>query len=84
MTVTLSEETQRLIQRRMTESGVTSADRLVRLALETLDGVDAGYIEDLDPATQAAIEQATEEIERGEGRPWDEVRAELTKRYLGK
>ena len=83
MAVTLNEETQRLIERRMAQSGVTSADRIVQLALESLDdGVDAGFLEDLDSETLAAIERGNEEADRGEGRPWEDVREELRKKYL--
>ena len=38
--------------------------------------------EELDEDTLAAIDEAEAQYERGEGRPWEEVREELRTKYL--
>lgn len=83
MAVSLNEETLRLIEDRMSRFGVKSADNLVRVALETLDGVEAGFLEDLDEETQSAILEGDAAIERGEGIPWEEARETLRRKLLG-
>jgi predicted transcriptional regulator len=82
MAITLSPETQRLIEERMKQTGLDTADELVRLALQTLDQVRGEDFEDLDPETQAAIEEGLAQADRGEGRPWEEVREELRARFI--
>jgi Arc/MetJ-type ribon-helix-helix transcriptional regulator len=81
MSLTLSAETQKLIEERMTRGGYSSPDELVRDALNLLDHVEDE--EQLDEETLAAIDQAEEEIDRGECRDWEEVKAELRAKYLG-
>jgi predicted transcriptional regulator len=82
MAIVLSTETQKLIEQRMKETGVDTADELVRVALQTLDQVQGDDFEDLDPATQAALEEGLAQAARGEGRPWEEVREELRARFI--
>jgi hypothetical protein len=84
MPISLSAETQKLIEQRMKERGVSTADELVRVALQTLDQVRGEPFEDLDPQTQAAIEDALSQSDRGEGRAWDEVREMIRARFIGK
>ena len=82
MTIEISSETQKLLEDRMKRGGFANPDAAVKAALETLGEVEGDAIEDLDPETQAAIEQAEAESARGEGRPWEEVSAELRARFL--
>jgi predicted transcriptional regulator len=82
MAIVLSEETQKLIEQRLRESGLDTADELVRVALQTLDQVRGEDFEDLDEATRAAIEEGLAQADRGEGRPWAEVREELRARFI--
>jgi Arc/MetJ-type ribon-helix-helix transcriptional regulator len=82
MPVSLTPETQRLIEERMKQDGFASADELVRVALQTLDQVRGGDYDELDAETRAAIEQAEAQFARGEARPWEEVRAELRARFI--
>ena len=84
MTISLTTETQRLIEERMKRAGFASADELVRVALQTLDQVRGDDYDELDAETRAAIEQGEAEYERGEGRPWEEVREELRARFIKK
>jgi Arc/MetJ-type ribon-helix-helix transcriptional regulator len=39
--------------------------------------------EEVDEETLAAIEEGDAQLDRGEGRPWEEVREELRAKYLG-
>ena len=78
MTISLSPETQRLIEERMKRDGYPTADDVVRAALELLDQQD-----ELDDETLAAIDRAEEQIERGEYRDWKGVSSELRRKYLG-
>jgi Arc/MetJ-type ribon-helix-helix transcriptional regulator len=84
MTITLSPETQKLLEEHMKMGGFQSADALVRVALETMDQleVEGEAIEELDEETQAAIERGEAEADRGETRPLSEVAAELRAKYL--
>ena len=82
MSVSLSAETQKLIEQRMRETGVSTADELVRVALQTLDQVRRQPFDDLDLDTQAAIEEGLAQADRGEGRPWEEVREEIRMRFI--
>jgi predicted transcriptional regulator len=82
--VSLSAETQRMIEERMKETGVGTPDELVQIALQTLRQIRGENFEDLDPATQAAIEEGLSQADRGETRPWDEVRKEIQTRFIDK
>jgi Arc/MetJ-type ribon-helix-helix transcriptional regulator len=82
MNITLSPQTQKLLEVQMRKYGYASPDDAVRTALERLDEEEGEFIEDLDPETQAAIEEGLAQAERGEGRPWPEVREELRARFI--
>lgn len=82
MAISLSEETQRLIEEQMRETGVNTADELVRVALQTLHQTQSEDFEQLEPATRAAIEEGLAQAERGEGLPWEEVREKLRARFI--
>jgi hypothetical protein len=81
--VSLNAETQRLIEQRMKETGASSPDdELVRLALQTLDQVRGEAFEALNPATRAALEDGLAQADRGETRPWEDVRPTLRARFI--
>lgn len=82
MTISLNAETQKLIEKRMRETGVSTPDELVQVALQTLDQITGVDVQDLDPETQAAISEGLEQADRGDIRPWQEVREELRKRFI--
>ncbi|HEX5244099.1 MAG TPA: hypothetical protein VFW23_12615, partial [Tepidisphaeraceae bacterium] len=67
MAISLSAETQRLIEEQMRETGVNTADELVRVALQTLHQTRGDSFEALDSTTRAAIEEGLAQAERGEG-----------------
>jgi Arc/MetJ-type ribon-helix-helix transcriptional regulator len=80
MNVTLSPQTQKLLEERMKEGDYASPDDIIRVALETLEGE---AIEDLDPQTLEAIDRAEAQAERGEGISIDQARAELRRKHPG-
>jgi len=82
MTITLTPQTQKLVEERMKRGGFATPDDLVRIALETLDRVEGEAYEDLDDDARQAIERAEAQSARGEGRPWEDVKAELRARFL--
>jgi Arc/MetJ-type ribon-helix-helix transcriptional regulator len=82
MTITLSPETQKLLEERMKQGGFESPDMVVRVALETLDQIEGEALQDLDEETQAALVEAEAQADRGEVRPWEELKAELRAKYL--
>jgi len=84
MTISLTPETQKLLDSQMKKGNFSTPDDAVRLALVTLDQVRGENIEDLDTETQEALGRAFAQSARGEGRPWEEVRRELTAKYLSK
>ena len=79
MNLILSPETQQLLEARMKKTGLSSPDEALRVALQTLDELED---EDLDDETLAAIEEGLAQANRGEGRPWEELREELRAKYL--
>ena len=78
MTISLSDATQRLLEERMKTGDYATADEALRVALETLNQLET---EELDDETLAAIEEGLAQADRGEGRPWEQVRQELRERY---
>jgi predicted transcriptional regulator len=84
MTINLSPETQRLLEEQMRKHGQVTPEGIVRVALEKLDQEEGPCFEDLDADTQSAIEEGLAEAERGEGRPWEQVKEELRSRFTKK
>lgn len=77
MPISLSPDTQKLIEEQMKATGVASADELVRGALQTLRQARGEDFDSLDPETRAAIEEGLAQANGGEGRPWEDVREEI-------
>ena len=84
MPVLLNSKTEKLVEECLRHGGYSNADEVVQAALETLIRSEAELIEHLDPATQAAIDRAEAQSERGESRPWSLVRSELQARFAKK
>ena len=82
MAIVLNAETQKLIERRMKETGVATADELVRIALQTLGQVRGVDLEELDQETRAAMEAGLAEAGRGVGLPWEDIREDLRARFV--
>ncbi len=66
----------------MRETGVTTPDELVRVALQTLHQTKGEDFDDLDCQTRGAIEEGLNQANRGETRPWEDVREELRARFI--
>ena len=82
MGISLSPETQRILEALMTKYGCPTADDMVRIALERMRGRENRFLEELDADTQAAIEEGLAQAENGEGRPWADVREEIRARFI--
>jgi Arc/MetJ-type ribon-helix-helix transcriptional regulator len=83
MNITISPETQKLLEEEMRKREHTSADDVVRIALETLNQLRGEDYEDLDDETRAAIERAEAQYQRGEGIPLDEAFTQLRRKHFG-
>ncbi|HET6247191.1 MAG TPA: hypothetical protein VFE47_05770 [Tepidisphaeraceae bacterium] len=84
MNIVLSPETQRLLESRMKIGSFANVDDALRTALQAAQEAENGILEDLDPGTLQAIAEGEAQFGRGEGRAWEDVRAELTARYIKK
>ncbi len=82
MQISLSAKTQELLEQHMKRGGFSSHDEVVQTALQTLDELRGEPIENLDAETQAALERAFEQSERGEGQPWAEFRSAFEAKHL--
>ena len=76
MTITISAETQKLLERQM-QRGFASPDDAIRNALEAMEIEEQEVLE-------ADLKEAIEQCDRGETRPWEEVKEELTQKYIRK
>jgi len=79
MNLILSPETQQLLETRMRKAGFSDPDDAVRFALQALEQLES---EELDDETLAAIEEGLSQANRGQGRPWEQVRSDLRAKYL--
>lgn len=75
-------ELQRFIEEQVRSGGYTSASEVVEAGLERLM-LDAAP-DELDDETIASIQRAEAEFERGEDQSFDDVAAELRRKYLGR
>jgi Arc/MetJ-type ribon-helix-helix transcriptional regulator len=82
MNFTLSSELQRRIVEKVERGDVQTADALVEEALNFYLDYEEGEMEEPEfRETRAAIDEALEQGERGEGRPAQEVFAGLRAKY---
>lgn len=80
MTIILTPQTQRLLEKRMKEGDFNSPEELIRTALEGLIGEP---FHKLDSETQAAIARAEAQADAGEGIPVDDAFGSLRKKHFG-
>lgn len=78
MNISLSPETQKLIEDRMKRAGYRTADEAVRSALETMEQFEA---EELDDQTLTEIEEGEAQLARGEGLPLKEAFSQLRNKH---
>ncbi|HZZ44371.1 MAG TPA: hypothetical protein VFE58_15660 [Tepidisphaeraceae bacterium] len=81
MGISLTPETERLIEEKLKQGGYSTADDLVHAALGALEEMEFGP---LSGETLAAIDRAEDQIERGEYRELSEVKAEWEAKLSGK
>jgi predicted transcriptional regulator len=82
MNVTITPELQKRIAEKIEHGDVETADALVEQALTFyLDYEESVMDEKEFRETKAAIDEALEQAQRGEGRPAEEVFADLRARY---
>ena len=81
MNVTLTSATQKLLEERMQQGQYSTPDDALQDALRTLRDIEA---HELDDETLAAIEEGLAQANRGEVRPWEDVREELRAKYVKK
>ena len=77
MAITLSAETQKLIESRMKDLGCENADDFIQVVVQTFSPDGTVDLENLDPEILASIEEGEREYQQGLARPWEEVREEL-------
>lgn len=77
MNISISPETQKLLEDRLQQGGYQSADDVVHAALEALNEMETGP---LDEKTLDAIDRAEDQIERGEFRDLDDVKDQIRAR----
>ena len=82
MNITLSPELQRRIAEKVERGDVGTADALVEQALNFYRDYEEGEMDEEEfRDTKAAIGEALEQGERGEGRPTEQVFADLRAKY---
>ena len=82
MHITLSPELQKRIAEKVDRGDVGTADALVEQALNFYLDYEEGEMDEPElRQTKAAIDEALEQGERGEGRPAEEVFADLRAKY---
>ena len=79
MTITLSPETQKLVEEKLKTGGYRSADEVVHAALAALTELEANG---LDEDTLDAIDRAEDEIDGGEVHDWKDVRDRVRAKFL--
>jgi Arc/MetJ-type ribon-helix-helix transcriptional regulator len=77
MTISLSPETQELLEAKLKTGKYHSPDELVKAALKALD-----YTE-IDDETLDDIDRAEDQIDRGETVDWKEIREQVRARLSG-
>jgi len=81
MTISLSDETQKLVEEKLRSGAYRSADEVVHAALQALNELESHA---LDDETLDAIDRAEDQIERGDVHDWKDVREQVRAKFLGK
>jgi putative addiction module CopG family antidote len=81
MNLTLNPQISQLIEDEIKSGRYATAEEVVAAGVRAI-ARGSDNIEDLDEATLAALDRAFQQSARGEGRPWEQVRAEWAERYL--
>jgi|HubBroStandDraft_1064217.scaffolds.fasta_scaffold525866_1 Arc/MetJ-type ribon-helix-helix transcriptional regulator len=81
MTISISAETQKLLEEKLRSGEYKSVDEVVHAALDALKTMEA---HSLDDATLDAIDRAEDQIEQGQVHDWKDAREKVRARFLGK
>jgi Arc/MetJ-type ribon-helix-helix transcriptional regulator len=81
MTTTLSPETEALIHDRMKRAGYSTADEMVRIALDVLEQVEDQQIDD---AEIVRIRESIQQMKRGELVDWKELSAPIRAKHFSR
>jgi Arc/MetJ-type ribon-helix-helix transcriptional regulator len=86
VTISLSAETQKLLEEKLRSGEYKSPDEVVQAALEALKTVELHSLDQatLDQATLDAIDRAEDQIEQDVVHDWKDVREQVRARFLGK
>jgi putative addiction module CopG family antidote len=79
MNLSLSQDVQRFIEEKVRAGQYATPEEVIHTAIARLQSDEA--IE-LDDEQLAAIEEGLAQADRGEGRPWEQVREELRTNYF--
>ena len=79
MTITLSPETQKMLEHRMQVNGFVNADDAIHAALVAMTE-SPDQVDDRSPETLAAIQRGLAQAEAGLSRSWGEFEKELIAR----
>lgn len=82
MNVQLKPELRQFIDDQVKAGRYDSPDAAINDAVSRLRTEDGLLAQDLDDEDLAAIEQGLSQLNRAEGRPWEDTREELKRRYL--
>jgi Arc/MetJ-type ribon-helix-helix transcriptional regulator len=80
MTISLSPETQKLLEERLNSGEYHSADEVLHAALEALGELKTF---ELDEQTLDAIDRAEDQIDGGKVHDWKDVREQVRTKFLG-
>ena len=86
MNLALNADAQRFIEEKVRAGQYATPEDVVHAAISRLrddddDDVQQNGDVELDDESLAAVEEGLAQANRGEGRPWEDVRAELRARY---
>ena len=82
MDVQLKPDLRQFIDEQVKAGRYHSSDDAINAAVARMQAEDELLGQDLDDEDLAAIEEGLAQLNRGEGRPWEDVRKELKARYL--
>ena len=80
MAISLTPETERILEARAKRDGYATPDDLIRVALGVLDHVDDDC---LSQEELAELSQSLAEVDRGEVVEWSDLSARLRHKFLG-
>ena len=81
MNVSLRPDLARFVAEQVTAGRYDSAEAAVNAAVARIKAEEELLAEDLDDTDVAAIAEGLAQLDRGESRPWEEVRAELWSKF---